>query len=110
MNGSNRGGSLYMSTEKSNSQRVQASMYGDKWWVGCYRHAMPYPKDNLYRRWRVAQGITQRRAAALFGIGEQAWRYRERQKRMYHLAEVLALFDASGMSHKDFFKLLNDCA
>ena len=95
---------------KTNAQQVEAGMYQGKWWIGQYRHAMPYPRDNVYRRLRMEMKLTQRRAAALFGISEQAWRYRERMKRMYHVAEILALFDASGMSHKDFFKLLNECA
>jgi len=99
-----------MYIDKTNAQQVEAGMYKGRWWIGQYRHAMPYPKDNVYRRLRLTMGITQKRAAALFGISEQAWRYRERMKRMYHVAEILALFDASGMSHKDFFKLLNDCA
>lgn len=82
----------------------------DKWWVGSYRHAMPYPKDNLYRRIRYTMGLTQRRAAALFGMSHHAWCYRERVKRMYHLAEILALREVSGMSDRDFLKLMSDCA
>jgi hypothetical protein len=54
--------------------------------------------------------LTQRRAAALFGISEQSWRYRERMKRMYHVAEILALREVSGMSDRDFIKLMSECA
>ncbi len=95
---------------KTHAQRAQASMVGEKWWVGSYRHAMPYPADNLYRRLRMHMRLTQRRAAALFGISEQAWRYRERMKRMYHVAEILALREVSGMSDRDFLKLMSECA
>lgn len=81
-----------------------------KWWVGNYRHAQPPPKANLYWMLRHRLGITQRKAAALYGVSIQAWRYRERWKRMYHLGEILALHDMSGMSHAEFSKLMNDCA
>jgi hypothetical protein len=99
-----------MHIPKNNAHTVKAQMVNEKWWVGNYRHAMPFPNDNLYRRIRAEMKLTQKRAAALFGITEQAWRYRERMKRMYHLAEILALLDASGMSHKDFIKLMSECA
>lgn len=99
-----------MHIPKTNAQVVEASTVNGKWWVGNYRHAMPYPKDNLYRRIRLAMGLTQARASALFGITVQQWRYREKMKRMYHLAEILALLDTSGLSHKDFIKIMSDCA
>lgn len=99
-----------MREHKTAAQHTQASMVRDKWWIGSYRHAMPYPNDNLYRRLRYEMKLTQRRAAALFGISEQAWRYRERMKRMYHLAEIIALFETSGMSYTEFMKIVKDCA
>jgi hypothetical protein len=82
----------------------------ERWWVGNYRHAQPAPKANLYWVLRNRLGLTQRKAAALYGVSIQAWRYRERWKRMYHLGEILALHDMSGMSWSEFSKLLNDCA
>lgn len=97
---------------KVTAQRTHTvrGLMDDKWWIGSYRHAMPYPKSNLYLELRMRMGLTQRRAAALFGITPQAWRYRERVKRMYHAAEVVALYHASGMSCSDFMKLLSECA
>lgn len=99
-----------MHIPKTNAQQVKGSTVDSKWWIGSYRHAMPYPADNLYRRLRYEMKLTQRRAAALFGISEQAWRYRERMKRMYHLAEIVALYETSGMSYTEFMKLVKDCA
>jgi hypothetical protein len=84
--------------------------YKSRWYVGNYRHAMPYPRNNLYLAVRENMNITQKRAGALLGISNKAWRYRERSKRMYHLAEILCLHQMSGLSTTDFFKLLNDCA
>lgn len=82
----------------------------DKYWIGNYRHAQPAPKANLYWRLRARMGLTQRKAAALYGVSVQAWRYRERFKRMYHIGEILALHDMSGMSHAEFAKLMSECA
>lgn len=79
-------------------------------YIGNYRHAVPYPKDNLYRRIRIEMRLTQSRAAAIFGMSASSWRYRERQKRMYHLAELVELQQGSGISMIDFMKLVKECA
>jgi hypothetical protein len=54
--------------------------------------------------------LTQRRIAALFGISVEAWRYRERSKRLYHIAEVIALQQLSGLDPNAFIELLKDIA
>jgi len=82
----------------------------DKWFIGSYRHLQPYPKGNLYYSVRQYLGLSQSRMAALFGVSVRSWQYRERYKRLYHVAEVVALKEVSGMSDADFIKLLNDVA
>lgn len=82
----------------------------EKWFVGSYRHLQPFPKGNLYYAVRRFMGLSQVKVAALYGVSEQAWRYRERTKRLYHVAEVLALRDLCGMNDADFMRLLNDVA
>lgn len=84
--------------------------YRQRWYVGSYRHAMPFPRMNLYFAVRQHMGITQKRAGALLGITPKSWQYRERAKRMYHLAEILCLMEMSGLSPTDFFKLMSKCA
>lgn len=82
----------------------------DKWFIGSYRHIQPYPKGNLYYAVRSYLGLSQGRIAALFGCSVRAWQYRETTKRLYHVAEVVALKEVSGMNDADFMRLLNDVA
>jgi hypothetical protein len=55
-------------------------------------------------------GLSQAQAAEAFGISLDAWSYRERTKRLYHAAEVLALHEFSRLDGNSFIKLLNDVA
>lgn len=87
-----------------------AQTTAQRWFIGSYRHIQPYPKGNLYYAVRKYLGLSQGRMAALFGVSVRAWQYRERTKRMYHVAEVVALREVSGMSEVDFMQLLNDVA
>lgn len=82
----------------------------DKWFIGSYRHLQPFPRGNLYYSVRARMKLTQRRIAALFGISVEAWRYRERSKRLYHIAEVIALQQLSGLDPNAFIELLKDIA
>ena len=81
-----------------------------RWFVGSYRHAQPLPRRNLYEAIRLYCNATQAIMADMFGISVQAWRYRERVKRMYHMAEILALYEVSDMKPEQFIQLLKDCA
>lgn len=81
-----------------------------QYWVGAYRHAMPYPASNLYLAVRKRLGMSQEGIARKVGVTINQWRYRERMKRMYHLAEILWLHEVSGLSWDEYHKLLNDCA
>jgi hypothetical protein len=89
---------------------VETIKLKDKYWVGTYRHAMPYPKNNVYNAVRKSMRISQAHAAKLLGISTPAWRYRERTKRLYHVAELLCLQELSGMTNGAFIQLLKDCA
>ena len=82
----------------------------DKWFIGSYRHTQPLPKGNLYYAVRTHLGLSQSKVAALFGVTTDRWKYRERVKRMYHVAEVCALRELSGMDDAQFIRLLNDIA
>lgn len=44
------------------------------------------------------------------GISAEAWRYREHQKEVYRLGELMALKEIVGMSWDEFGKLLEECA
>lgn len=92
------------------SEEYKAIGLRGQWWIGSYRHAMPYPKGNLYRAVRKAMGLSLTKMARHCGLTIGQWKYRELQKRMYHLAEILWLHEVSGMSWDDYHKLLNDCA
>ncbi len=48
--------------------------------------------------------------AALLGIKSDSVRYRERQKQLYHPAEVAVLFRVSGMDADSFMELLSHLA
>jgi len=71
---------------------------------------MPYPRMNVYFAVRQHMGTSQAHVAKLIGISPAAWRYRERGKRMYHVAELLCLQELAGMSNGAFIQLLKDCA
>ena len=94
-----------VSTDNNRRDKV-----ADKFWVGCYRHMQPAPRGNLYGAVRRHMGLSQAQAAEAFGISLDAWSYRERTKRLYHAAEVLALHEFSRLDGNSFIKLLNDVA
>ena len=77
--------------------------------VGHY-HTLPMSKGNLYQAIRKRLGLTRVAFGELIGISPVALRYRERCKRMYHMCEILALLQASGMTTEEFAQLLNDIA
>jgi hypothetical protein len=90
---------------------LQASgKIAQRWWVGNYRHNMPYPRGNLYLAIRKSLGMTQERIADTFGVGVDTWRNRERSRRNLCIAEILALHELSGLTDSEFMKLLNDIA
>lgn len=80
----------------------------DRYWVGRFQHAQPWIRGNIYFGIRKHMGLTQQAIAARFGISLEAWRYRERMKRLYHPPELLALLEFSGLSDSDFIKLIRD--
>lgn len=77
--------------------------------VGHY-HTLPMSKGNLYQAIRKRLKMTRAQFSEYIGISTTALRYRERVKRMYHMCEILALLQASGMSTDEFAQLLNDIA
>lgn len=83
---------------------------GREWFIGSYRHAMPWPKDNVYRAVRMRLGLPRRQMCLRTGLSRGQWEYRERVKRMYHVAELLWLHEVSGLSWEEYRELLNDCA
>lgn len=82
----------------------------DKHFVGKYSHQQPLPKGNLYNAVRRHLGLSVAGACKAFGVGLTAWTYRERSKRLYRIAEIVALQELSGLSNDDFVKMLNDVA
>ncbi len=77
--------------------------------VGHY-HTLPSPRGNLYQAVRKILGISRANMAKHIGISEESLRYRERTKRVYHLCEMVALQQVSGLSADKFIQLLNDIA
>jgi DNA-binding transcriptional regulator YiaG len=77
--------------------------------VGHY-HTLPMSKGNLYQAIRKRLKMTRVQFSEYIGISTTALRYRERVKRMYHMCEILALLQASGMTTEEFAQLLNDIA
>ena len=75
-----------------------------------YRHNLPIKRGNLYQAIRHRLGLSRVAMAALLGIKPDSVRYRERQKQLYHPAEVVVLWQVSGMTADDFMKLLRDIA
>ena len=77
--------------------------------VGHY-HTLPSPKGNLYQAVRKILNISRANMAKHIGISEESLRYRERTKRVYHLCEMVALLQVSGLTPEDFMQLVNDIA
>ena len=77
--------------------------------VGHY-HTLPCPRGNLYQAIRKQLGVSRADMAKYIGISEGALRYRERTKRVYHLCEMVALLEASGMTPEQFMELVNKIA
>ncbi len=77
--------------------------------VGHY-HCLPSPRGNLYQAVRKILGISRANMSKLVSISEESLRYRERTKRVYHLCELVALQQVSGLSPDQFMQLLNDIA
>ena len=77
--------------------------------VGHY-HTLPQSKGNLYQAVRRHLGLSRAQMCSIVGISEAQLRYRERTKRMYHLCEMVALQQVSGLSADEFMQLLNDIA
>lgn len=75
-----------------------------------YRHNLPIKRGNLYQAIRHRLGLSRVAMAALLGIKPDSVRYRERQKQLYHPAEVVVLFSVSGMTPDDFLGLMRDIA
>ena len=73
-------------------------------------HTLPHSKGNLYQAIRKRLGLSRAAMAKVTGITEDQLRYRERTKRMYHLCEMVALQQVSGLSADEFMQLLNDIA
>jgi hypothetical protein len=84
--------------------------YADRWFVGRYRHLQPFPQGNLYLAIRREMNLSQRVISRLFGVTDYQWRYRERTKRMYHVAEVMALYEMSGVTWDRFGEILKSVA
>jgi hypothetical protein len=45
-----------------------------------------------------------------FGTTRRRWQYREQGKRMYRVAEIMALYEASELTPEQFIKLLSKIA
>ena len=75
-----------------------------------YRHNLPIKRGNLYQAIRHRLGLSRTAMAALLGIKSDSVRYRERQKQLYHPAEVAVLFRVSGMDADSFMELLSHLA
>lgn len=90
--------------------RTNDATIASKFWIGTFRHAMPWPRGNVYRNVRMMLGLSQSQAAKAFGVSVASWKYRERMKRMYHVAELLALHELSGLTADNYLKLLKEVA
>lgn len=73
-------------------------------------HTLPQSKGNLYQAVRKGLGLSRAAMGDMLGITEAQLRYRERTKRMYHLCEMVALQQVSGLNAEEFMQLLNDIA
>lgn len=75
-----------------------------------YPHEVEKNRRNLYRAIRKGMKLTQADIAEKVGISAEAWRYREREKEVYRLGELLALREVVGLSWDEFGDLLEQCA
>jgi hypothetical protein len=91
-------------------ERGEKRREGYKWGVEGFNHAQAYPKGNLYHAVRQLRDETIVGMAQSFGVSAKAWTYRERVKRMYRVAEIMALYEASDLSPEQFMKLLSKIA
>lgn len=73
-----------------------------------YRHGQKFYKGNLYSEIRKRTGWTREVMGEAIGCTADSLKYRERMKAMYHLKEVVGLWELSGMSADDYMKLLKD--
>ena len=71
-----------------------------------YRHNLPIKRGNLYQAIRHRLGLSRVAMAALLGIKPDSVRYRERQKQLYHPAEIVVLFNVSGMTTDEYMEIL----
>jgi transcriptional regulator with XRE-family HTH domain len=83
---------------------------GVRWHIEGFNHAQPYPGGNLYHAVRQIQGQTVAGMAREFGTTRRRWQYREQGKRMYRVAEIMALYEASELTPEQFIKLLSKIA
>jgi len=84
---------------------------GNKWLLAVRRpHEIKRNRRNLYLKVRQKMDLTARDIAALVGISEQSWYYREREKEVYRLGELCALRELSGMSWDELGALIESCA
>lgn len=81
-----------------------------KWNIEGFNHAQPYPQGNLYYAVRQIQELPVRAMAEKFGCSKAAYTYREQSKRMYRVAEIMALYEASELTPEQFIKLLSKIA
>ena len=98
---------MYYSGVRDDNRAQQG--IANKWYVGSYRHQQPIVR-NVYYAVRSMLKLSQKQVAIAFGVSFHQWNYRERTKRMYHVAELLALKELSGLDDQQFIKLLNDVA
>lgn len=75
-----------------------------------YPHEIARCRKNLYYQIRKAQKLKQAEIAELAGITAEGWRYREREKEVYRLGELMALKELSGMDWVEFGALIEACA
>lgn len=75
-----------------------------------YRHNLGIIRGNLYCRVRAQLRLSRAAMARLIGMTHPALRYRERFKQMYHLNEIVGLYEVSGLDAKSFIELLREIA
>lgn len=75
-----------------------------------YPHEISRARNNLYYRIRKEKGLTQEAISKVAGITAEGWRYREKEKEVYRLGELMALKELSGMDWIEFGALIEACA
>jgi hypothetical protein len=75
-----------------------------------YRHAQRGASRNLYIEIRKMLDVSRQSVADAVGLTMDQLAYRERQKQMYHLTEIVELWRYSQLSADEFMQLLNDTA